>query len=114
MFPSDGHIISDRTLHDIHVLDRLIPEPEAIYVMDRGYLNFTRPRELHLTGASFVTRAKSNLKGASRVLDVNQSQNRHHLRRDRFNDPDTGKALVFLPSQMTLPAVTICVRDKNR
>jgi hypothetical protein len=58
--PSFIHI-SDGKMHDVKALDLLIPEPGAIYVMDRGYVDFARLYALHLTGAFFVTRAKSNL-----------------------------------------------------
>src|SRR6266436_6329809 len=58
--PSFIHI-SDGKLHDVNVLDLLIPEAGAIYVMDRGYLDFERLHVLHQAGAFFVTRAKSNL-----------------------------------------------------
>ena len=51
--------VSDGKLHDVYALDLLTPELDAIYVMDRGYVDF---RRLHLAGAFFVTRAKSNLK----------------------------------------------------
>jgi len=58
--PSFIHI-SDSKLHDVHALDMLLPEPGAIYVMDRGYVDFARLHALHQAGACFVTRAKSNL-----------------------------------------------------
>ena len=57
--PSFIHI-SDGKLHDVHALDLLLPEPGAIYVMDRGYLDFERLFTLHQAGAFFVTRPKSN------------------------------------------------------
>jgi hypothetical protein len=57
--PSFIHI-SDGKLHDVNALDLLLPEPAAIYVMDRGYLDFERLFALHQAGAFFVTRAKSN------------------------------------------------------
>lgn len=57
--PSFIHI-SDGKLHDVNALDLLIPEPAAIYVMDRGYLDFDRLFTLHQAGAFFVTRAKAN------------------------------------------------------
>ncbi len=53
--------ISDGKLHDVNVLDILLPEPGAFYVMDRGYLDFDRLYQLNLALAFFVTRAKSNL-----------------------------------------------------
>ena len=58
--PSFIHI-SDGKLHDVHALDLLLPEAGAIYVMDRGYVDFGRLHGLHLAGAFFVTRAKSNM-----------------------------------------------------
>jgi hypothetical protein len=58
--PSVIHI-SDGKLHDVHVLDLLAPEPGAIYVMDRGYVDFARLYTLHVAGAFFVTRAKSTM-----------------------------------------------------
>ena len=58
--PSFIHI-SDGKLHDVHALDMLMPEAGAIYVMDRGYVDFARLYRLHEAGAFFVTRAKSNL-----------------------------------------------------
>jgi hypothetical protein len=57
--PSFIHI-SDGTLHDVHALDMLLPESGAIYVMDRGYVDFARLHAVHQAGAFFVTRAKSN------------------------------------------------------
>src|SRR5882672_803059 len=52
---------SDGKLHDVHALDLLLSEAGAIYVMDRGYVDFTRLYVLHQAGTFFVTRAKSNL-----------------------------------------------------
>ena len=58
--PSFIHI-SDGKLHDVHALDMLLPEAGAIYVVDRGYVDFARLYVLHQAGAFFVTRAKSNI-----------------------------------------------------
>jgi hypothetical protein len=130
--PSFIHV-SDGKLHDVHALDLLELEAGAIYVMDRGYVDFARLYTLHLAGAFFVTRAKSNIK-AHRVystptdrafgiicdqriaLDGFYTQQDYpgHLRRVRFNDPETGKTLIFLTNQMTLPAATICALYKSR
>jgi len=130
--PSFIHV-SDGKLHDVHALDLLAPEPGAIYVMDRGYVDFARLYRLHLAGAFFVTRAKSNLK-AHRVYSAQTDRSTSilcdqtialdgfyskqdypaHLRRVRFNDPATGKPLVFLTNQMILPAATICALYKSR
>jgi len=130
--PSFIHV-SDGKLHDVHALDLLQLEAGAIYVMDRGYVDFARLHALHLAGAFFVTRAKSNMKwhrvysmptdrttgiicDQRIALDGVYTQQDYptQLRRVRFNDPDTGKTLVFLTNQMTLPAATICALYKNR
>ena len=66
--PSFIHV-SDGKLHDVHALDLLLPEAGAIYVMDRGYVDFARLQLLHLAGAFFVTRAKSNM-SAHRVYSA--------------------------------------------
>src|ERR1700674_4044532 len=130
--PSFIHI-SDGKLHDVHALDMLVPEAGAIYVMDRGYVDFARLHGLHQAGAFFVTRAKSNL-NAHRVysaatdrttgvvadqkiaLDGHYTRKDYpvHLRRVRFRDPKTGKTLVFLTNQTALPALTICDLYKSR
>ena len=130
--PSFIHI-SDGKLHDVHALDMLVPEAGAIYVMDRGYVDFDRLYRLHQAGAFFVTRAKSNL-DAHRVysaatdrttgviadqtikLDGHYTGRDYpvHLRRVRFRDSQTGKTLVFLTNQTTLPALTICDLYKSR
>jgi len=130
--PSFIHV-SDGKLHDVHALDLLELEAGAIYVMDRGYVDFARLHALHLAGAFFVTRAKSNMKwhrvysmptdrttgiicDQRIALDGFYTQQDYpaQLRRVRFNDPDTGKTLIFLTNQMTLPATTICALYKNR
>lgn len=130
--PSFIHV-SNGKLHDVHALDMLLPEPGAIYVMDRGYVDFGRLYTLHQAGAFFVTRAKSNIH-AHRVysapadraagvicdqtiaLDGYNTQQHYpaHLRRIRFKDPESGKTFVFLTNQATLPALTICALYKSR
>ncbi len=130
--PSFIHI-SDGKLHDVHALDMLVPEAGAIYVMDRGYVDFGRLYRLHQSGAFFVTRARSNL-DAHRVystatdrttgviadqtitLDGYYTSRDYpvHLRRVRFRDPKTAKTLVFLTNQTALPALTICDLYKSR
>jgi hypothetical protein len=122
--PSFIHI-SDGKLHDVNVLDELLPEAGAFYVMDRGYLDFERLHRLHLAGAFFVTRAKSNLKATrrySRVVDrstglicdqtitltvfYSKVGYPEPLRRIRFKTEE-GKTLVFLTNNFALPALTI-------
>jgi hypothetical protein len=123
--PSFIHI-SDGRLHDVNVLDVLITEPGAFYVMDRGYLDFDRLYTLHQAGSFFVTRAKSNtqLKRLySRPVDrttgllcdqiveltvfYSQKDYPERLRRIRYRDSE-GRPYVFLTNHMSLPAITIC------
>jgi hypothetical protein len=120
-------------VHDVNILDEIVPQAGAYYVMDRGYLDYARLYRIHLAGAFFVTRAKSNL-DASRIysehadrqsgifadqsIALNGYDSRKdypsHLRRIRFHDPETGKDLVFLTNQFTLPAITVCALYKSR
>ena len=125
--------ISDRKLHDVNVLDLLIPEAGAIYVMDRGYLDFERLHVLDQAGAFFVTRAKSNLdarrlysaptdRATGIICDQTIVLNGHysrqhypgHLRRIRLRDADSAKTWVFLTNQFALPATIICALYKAR
>ena len=118
--------ISDGKLHDVNVLDLLLPEPGAFYVMDRAYLDFERLNRLHAAGGFFVTRAKSNLKAGRRyshpvdrstglICDqtivlmgfYSRQDFDTPLRRIKFKDPETGKRLVFLTNNFTLSAITI-------
>jgi hypothetical protein len=130
--PSFIHV-SDGKLHDVHALDLLLPEPGAIYVMDRAYVDFARLHALHLAGAFFVTRSKSNMdfhrvysaptdRSTGIICDqkialdgfYTQQDYPAHLRRVRFKDSRTGKTLVFLTNQMTLSATTICALYQHR
>ena len=129
--PSFIHI-SDGKLHDVNVLDMLLPEPGAFYVMDRGYLDFERLYRLDQAASFFVTRAKSNLRFKrvySRPVDrrmgllcdqevellVFYSQQAYpaRLRRIRYRDTE-GRQLVFLTNHMTLPPLTICELYRSR
>ena len=119
--------------HDVNILDRIVFQPGAYYAMDRGYLDYCRLHRIHLAGAFFVTRAKTNLDAsriyshpadklagilADQAIALNGDDSRKdypsHLRRSRFRDPDTGKNLVFLTNQFTLPAATVCALYKSR
>jgi len=118
--------ISDGKLHEVNVLDQLIPEPGAFYVMDRGYLDFERLGRYDAAGSFFVMRAKSNLKAQRRysqpvdrrtglICDQTVVLTGYYshkgfdapLRRIRFKDPESGKTLVFLTNNFMLPALTI-------
>jgi len=130
--PSFIHI-SDGKMNDVRVLDLLIPEAGAFYIVDRAYLDFERLYSFSQAGAFFVTRAKSNLdarrlysastdRGSGLMCDqtiaLNGPLSRHrypdHLRRIRFRDPDTRKTLVFMTNNFRLPAQTICSLYKCR
>jgi hypothetical protein len=130
--PSYIHI-SNGKLHDVHALDLLLAEPGAIYVMDRGYVDFARLHGVHQAGAFFVTRAKSNMdahrvysaptdRAAGIICDQTVALNGHYarkhypdyLRRIRFKDTAASRTLVFLTNQFALPAATICALYKNR
>ena len=125
--------ISDGKLHDVNVLDQLIPEAGAFYVMDRGYLDFERLARFDQAGAFFVTRSRRGLRfkrlksqpterhaglicDQSIQLSVFYSKQGYPkaLRRVRFKDPESGKTLIFLTNQFDLPALTICKLYKMR
>ena len=126
-------LISDGKLHDVNVLDYLVPAPGAYYVMDRGYLDFARLYQLHQARAYFVTRAKKNLTFQRRysheidkttgvqcdqtiVLETYYSRQGYPepLRRIRYYDPSCDKRLVFLTNDFDLPATTIAALYKSR
>lgn len=130
--PSVIHI-SDGKLHDVNVLDLLVPEAGAFYVMDRGYLDFARLYALHQAGSFFVTRAKTNThfkrlysqpvdRRSGLICDQHielsgfytRQDYPERLRRVRFKDPDTGKTLVFLTNHFGIPALTVCTLYKSR
>ena len=126
-------LISDGKLHDVNVLDYLVPSPGAYYVMDRGYLDFARLYDLHQAKAYFVTRAKSNFKFKRRYSrEVDKSTGvqcdqtvlpetyyslqgyPEPLRRIRYYDENLRKRLVFLTNDFQLPATTIAALYKSR
>src|SRR5882672_2704493 len=114
--------ISDGKMHEVNILDQLLPEPGAFYIMDRGFLDFERLYRFHQAGSFFVTRGKSNLKIQRRyshpvdrqtglicdqsvVLTGFYSHQSFQvpLRRIRFKDPETAKTLVFLTKISSCP-----------
>ncbi|MFI4923250.1 MAG: IS4 family transposase [Burkholderiales bacterium] len=125
--------ISDGKTHEVNVLDMLSFEAGAFYVMDRGYLDFSRLFALHQAGAFFVTRAKHGM-DAHRVYSMPADRSAgiicdqrialdgfyvsqdypEQLRRIRFKDPESGKTLVFLTNNTALPAMTIAALYKSR
>ena len=118
--------ISDGKMHEVNILDQLLPEPGAFYIMDRGFLDFERLYRFHEAGSFFVTRGKSNLKFQRRyshpvdratglICDqtvlltgfYSRKGFEAPLRRIRFKDPETAKTLIFLTNNLALPALTI-------
>lgn len=118
--------ITPAKVHDVNTLDLLPMEPGAFYIMDRGYLDFARLHKFTSNFSFFVIRAKSNLlfsrvysKPVDRQTGLICDQHIHltgpksvrayppMLRRVKFNHPETGKRLVFLTNNFSLPALTI-------
>ncbi len=127
-------LISDGKMHDVNVLDYLVPVPGAYYLMDRGYLDFERLYTINICQAFFVTRAKGNFTFKRRyshpvdrttgvICDQTVILTSFYpakdypepLRRIKFRDPeDPSSLLVFLTNDFTLPAITITKLYKAR
>jgi hypothetical protein len=118
--------VSGHHMADVEMLDLLIPEPGAFYIMDRGYIDFTRLYALNKASAIFVVRDKANTKFRRRysrpvdrtkgmicdqtiVLTGKFARDYYPqpLRRIKVRDPDDGKALVLLSNNLDLPATSI-------
>jgi len=125
--------ISEGKQADVHVLDELIPEPGAFYVMDRGYVDFARLYRFVLASAFFVTRSKvgihfnrlkscpvdrtTGLRSDHIVWLAHPKSAAHYpdrLRRVSYRDPEDGKVLVFLTNNFDLPALVIALLYKLR
>ena len=125
--------ITDGKVHDVNILDELVPEPGSFYIMDRGYVDFSRLYTFLQFSAFFVTRAKSNLKFRrlySRPVDKSTGlrcdqtivltgiktakQYPEKIRRIRYVDPENDKNLTFLTNNFALPAFTIALLYKCR
>jgi hypothetical protein len=126
-------IITNGKVHEVHALDRIVIEAGAIYIMDRGYLDFERLYTIQQCSAFFVTRAKSNfdfkrlysqpvdkLTGVQcdQIILLNGFYARKDypdkLRRIRYFDAENNKRLVFLTNNFALPAITIGELYRNR
>jgi len=118
--------ISDGRLHELNILDQLLPEPGAFYIMDRAFVHFEALHRFHEAGAFFVLRARANLNFERRysapvdrstglicdqtvLLNVYYSKHGYPeaLRRIKIRAADTGKSVVLLTNNFTLPALTI-------
>ena len=125
--------ITSADVHEVNILDELIPEPGSYYVMDRGYIDFERLHRFHRENAYFVIRAKSNLKfhriyshpiklesglicDQTIVLDNYHSSRGYpdKLRRVKYYDRENGQRLTFLTNNFEIPALTIVAIYKCR
>ena len=125
--------ISEGKKADVNILDELILEPGAFYVMDRGYVDFMRLYGFVLAGAFFVTRAKEGLRinrlesrpvdestgvRADQIVWLALDKSIEHypdrFRRVSYRDPENGKFLVFLTNNFDLPALTIAQLYRSR
>lgn len=125
--------ISDGKLHDVNVLDVLIPEPGSFYIMDRGYTDFERLYNVNQCNAFYVIRAKKNFKfrrlyshpvdkstglKCDQVVVLTGPKSAKFypdkVRRIKFYDTETDKLLVFLTNNFSLPTFTITLLYKCR
>ncbi len=125
--------VTSGDVHDVNILDELVPEAGAFYVMDRGYIDFERLYVFTLCSAFFVVRTKSNVLLQRRcshpvdkttgvrsdqtvILSSFQSASAYPepLRKVSYVDADTGQRLVFLTNNFNLPALTIAQIYKQR
>jgi IS4 transposase len=125
--------ITDGKVHDVNILDQILPEAGAFYVMDRGYVDFERLFVFTLSAAFFVVRTKSNVllqRRYSHPVDKTTGVRSDHiviltaidsataypdaLRRVTYLDVETKKRFKFLTNNFTLPALTIAQIYKRR
>lgn len=125
--------ISPAKTHDVWMLDQIVIEAGAYYVMDKAYLDFARLYRVHTAGAFFVTRAKRNMDFAitrrmsvvagtgvtsDRLIRLRGPKSRRlypdTLRLVRYRDPETNKRLAFLTNNLTLPAAIVALLYRKR
>jgi len=125
--------ITSGKVHDVNILDEILPEAGAFYVMDRGYVDFERLYVFTLSAAFFVVRTKSNVllqRRYSHSVDKTTGVRSDHtviltaidsakaypdaLRRISYLDVETRKRFKFLTNNFTLPALTIALIYKAR
>lgn len=125
--------ISDGKLHDVNILDILIPQPGSFYLMDRGYVDFVRLYTIQQASAFFVTRSKRNvqfkrryshpvdkstgLRSDQTIITTGVDTAKEYpipLRRIHYCDAETGNHLIFITNNFDLPALTIAMLYKAR
>ncbi len=125
--------VSHAKVADVTLLDQIVFQAGAFYVMDRGYIDFARFYRIHLTGAFFITRAKRRMDcrvrrrlkvkpggpiRSDQLIRLRGPKSRRlypdTLRRIRYVDPDTGKRLTFLTNHLSLDALSIALLYRKR
>ena len=125
--------ITSGLVHDVNILDVLIPEPGSFYIMDRGYLDFERLYRIKENLGYFIIRAKKNMKfqrtesrevdkstglRCDQVIRLSVYKTRKcypdKLRRVKYHDNQTDKILVFLTNNFDIPALTVAELYRNR
>ena len=125
--------VSEGKLHDVNILDTIVPEPASFYVMDRAYVDFQRLHVFHRGGAFFVTRTKrgilfrrryshpidasTGVRSDHTVVLASADSRKHYpdpLRRIHYHDAEQDRSLRFLSNNFDLPALTICLLYKSR
>ena len=125
--------VSEGKLHDVNILDTIVPEPASFYVMDRAYVDFQRLHVFHRSGAFFVTRTKrgvllrrryshpidasTGVRSDHTVVLASAASRQHYpdpLRRVHYHDAEQDHRLRFLTNNFDLPALTVCLLYKSR
>ena len=125
--------VSEGKLHDVNILDTIIPEPASFYVMDRAYVDFQRLHVFHRGGAFFVTRTKrgvlfrrryshlvdtsTGVRSDHTVVLASAASRKHYpdpLRCVHYHDAEQDRSLRFLTNNFDLPALTVCLLYKSR
>jgi hypothetical protein len=125
--------VSEGKLHDVNILDAIVPEPGSFHAMDRAYVDFRRLHVLHRSGAFFVTRTKrgvllrrryshpvdasTGVRSDHTVVLASAASRKHYpdpLRRIQYYDAEQDRRLCFLTNNFDLPALTICLLYKSR
>lgn len=125
--------VTDGLCHDVNILDAIVPEAGAFYVMDKGYVDFFRLFQLNKAAAYYVTRAKRNMqfqrltaspvdKAIGLICDqqirlAGPNPSKFYpdtLRRVRYNDLELNKSFVFLTNNFEIPALTVTQLYKER
>jgi len=127
-------LITDGKYHDSNVLDHIIPEPDAIYIMDKAYVDFEALYRIDTLGSYFVTRAKSTLKyaiieqnfnideatglRADKTIELTIAKSKklypEKLRLVEFYDAEKDNYLVFMTNNFKVTALEVCYIYKNR